>query len=166
MTDCPICLFGTVTDSSCDTCGTEFCEICAGTTRIAWDSPRRWASCSCDKNIRIIKDFPCYCVHRDGRVFRTVGPKRFCGEVKAFQNRNGYIKIKLRHNGTRRTFWLHRLVCETFHGEPPVYGEEIAHCRHKDADRTNNNADNLQWGSRADNERDKKRFHGGLGIQR
>lgn len=161
-TTCPICMFGTIQNNKCDTCETEFCATCTGTTAIKFSNPRRHFSCTCKRNVRTVPEFPCYRVHRDGRVFRVQGQLQHIGELLPRIAPNGYVQITLRHMGRKEHFWLHRLVCAAFNGEPPWYGEETAHCRHLDGDRTNNHADNLRWGSRVENERDKKRFYGPL----
>jgi hypothetical protein len=109
-------------------------------------------------SVVVLPDLPDYEIHSDGRVFR-VHPYR-PGEVKAFDNRRGYLVVRLRVNGIRGTYKVHRLVCRAFHGDPPVYGEDEAHCRHLDGDRLNNRAENLRWGTKTENERDKRRFYG------
>lgn len=54
--------------------------------------------------------------------------------------------------------YVHRLVCETFVGPEPFPGALV---RHLDGDRLNNLADNLAWGTHADNTADAK-GHGTL----
>jgi len=158
---CPICRFGTVnSEYVCDTCSTRFCSICGGTIYFPYHNPRNVDSCTCPENVQPGPVYlPCYMVHRDGRVYRVEGHPRHIGEMKPQLTKYGYLKIKLRHKGYRQAFFLHRLVCEAFHGEPPVYGDEPAHCRHIDGNRLNNHADNLRWGSRIENEHDKKHFY-------
>jgi len=109
----------------------------------------------------ILEELPNHEIHRDGRVFRVKGPKQ--GEVRSHQgNQYGHRKIRIMHAGIRHTYWLHRLICKAFHGDPPLYDGEEAHVRHLDGDPSNNHADNLRYGSRSENERDKKRFYGPL----
>lgn len=62
-----------------------------------------------------------------------------------------------------RMFWtpagsrgFHRIVCEAFHGPCPS-GMHVA--RHLDGDKLNNRADNLAWGTYAENMADARR-HG------
>lgn len=105
----------------------------------------------------VLAEFPNHEIHRDGRVFRIRGQGQ--GEVHSHPgNRQGYFKIKLRHAGVRHSFWLHRLICRAFHGDPPVYPCGKTYVRHIDNNPANNHADNLQYGSRSENEQDKKRF--------
>ncbi len=109
----------------------------------------------------VLPELPNHEIHRDGRVFRIRGRKQ--GEVRShIGNQYGHRKIRIMHEGIRHTYWLHRLICKAFHGDPPVYAGEEAHVRHLDADPSNNHADNLRYGSRSENERDKKRFYGHL----
>lgn len=61
---------------------------------------------------------------------------------------NGYRTV----NFDQRTRLLHRVVCETFNGPAPA---GMSDCRHLDGDPLNNRSDNLAWGTRSDNERDK-----------
>jgi len=111
--------------------------------------------------VAVLPEFPDHEIHRDGRIFRVRGNRP--GEVRSHPgNAHGYLKVRIQHNGIRHTFWVHRLICTAFHGEPPIYDGETAHVRHLDDNPQNNHADNLRWGSRSENERDKKRFYGPL----
>jgi hypothetical protein len=55
------------------------------------------------------------------------------------------------------TQYVHRLVCEAFHGPPP-FGLQ---CRHLNGKRADNRPDNLTWSTKIENESDKER-HGTL----
>lgn len=87
-----------------------------------------------------------------------------CGRVRSFTNNryglcdtphllgfdinsNGYKRVFLGSNGR---FFVHHLVAEAFVPNPNNYPI----VRHKDDDRLNNNADNLEWGTQADNIQD------------
>ena len=71
--------------------------------------------------------------------------------LKVTNNGLGYMQITLRGKCAR----VHCIVAEAFHG-PRKHGLV---CRHINGDRTDNRADNLAWGTYAENERDK-RDHG------
>ncbi len=62
------------------------------------------------------------------------------------QNRNklGYCTIQLCKNGSYKKWMVHRLVAFAF---PEICGEwfEGAVVNHKDEDKTNNHAENLEW---------------------
>jgi len=63
-----------------------------------------------------------------------------------------YTGVSLvRSDGHVEKAYLHRLICEAFHGPCP----EGFQCRHLDGDKTNNQASNLTWGSAKENSADK-----------
>ena len=68
---------------------------------------------------------------------------------------NGYVRVSLCKDGRMRHKFVHRLVLEAFVG-PCQPGLE---CRHMDGDRTNNKLTNLKWGTRLENNQDRRR-HG------
>jgi hypothetical protein len=64
----------------------------------------------------------------------------------------GYPALVLQAPGrTKRRSPVHQYVCEAFHGLRPP-GAEVCH---RDGDRENARADNLYWGTKAENTRDK-----------
>jgi hypothetical protein len=63
---------------------------------------------------------------------------------------NGYLAVTVRTDGRTVSRYVHTLVARAFHGEPTP-GQEV---RHLDGVQTNNRADNLAWGTRAENMRD------------
>lgn len=97
--------------------------------------------------------YPRYLVTDAGEVLSLIS-----GAEKALKpiRRGKYWGFTLAHrNGGIRPVYLHRIVCETFHGAPSL-GQEV---RHRDGDRSNNAAENLEWGTKSQNMRDKER-HG------
>jgi hypothetical protein len=71
----------------------------------------------------------------------------------------GYRVVSFFPTGSKpKAVYVHRLVCEAFNGPPPFEGALV---RHLDGDRLNNLAENLAWGTHADNTADAKR-HGTL----
>jgi hypothetical protein len=69
----------------------------------------------------------------------------------------GYLHVSLvAADGRRRRLLAHRLVCEAWHGSPPV---ERPFAAHSDGTKTNNHYTNLRWATHAENEADK-RLHG------
>lgn len=54
---------------------------------------------------------------------------------------NGYLIACLWKNGKQRKFGIHRLVAAAFVPNPNNYKE----VNHKDEDKTNNNANDLEW---------------------
>ena len=53
-----------------------------------------------------------------------------------------------RYTSLRKTFKIHRLVCEAFHGPPPFDGAVVMHI---DDDPANNTPENLKWATQKEN---------------
>jgi hypothetical protein len=87
----------------------------------------------------------------DGRCWRKIKGQN----IKIMRQRNGYLTVNLRKNGTSKTRTVHSLVLEAFVG-PPQSNQQ---CRHLDGTRTNNCLSNLVWGSVKQNVEDRKK-HG------
>ncbi|MGN7959173.1 NUMOD4 motif-containing HNH endonuclease [Agrobacterium radiobacter] len=64
---------------------------------------------------------------------------------------HGYNLLTLSKNGNRKTKRVNRLVCAAFNGEQP---SNVLAC-HNDGDKRNNAADNLRWGTPAENQSDR-----------
>lgn len=102
-----------------------------------------------------IKDFPNYEVSDDGRV-RSLGEYRQCGPAYRFvptrilkqtTNKFGYMKVRIANNGCKKSFFIHRLVAIGF-----IPNEDtLPEVNHRDGDKTNNAADNLEWTDRSGN---------------
>jgi len=92
-----------------------------------------------------IKEFPGYEVSNLGRI-RSSG-KYLYGEFH-----EGYLRIELqsRWKGKKRIrVFIHRLVLEAFVGPCPI--NHVPH--HKDANKSNNRLDNLEWVTCGDHQR-------------
>lgn len=93
-----------------------------------------------------------YC-YSDARV-NARKPRPFClGETVSPSN--GYAYVSTIADGRRKTKAVHRLVALAWHGLD-VSANVV---RHLDGDKLNNKPANLEWGTWAQNEADKKR-HG------
>jgi len=95
-----------------------------------------------------------YSVTRDGRVFSHAKPRRK-GHwdpkeffLKPRYTRNGYQYVTLVRPGLTRNMFVHRIVCLAFHGPAPADQPIV---NHKDAQKANNHADNLEWCSYSEN---------------
>jgi hypothetical protein len=77
-------------------------------------------------------------------------------DLSLVQKNNGYWAVTLTAGDERKQECVHRLVALVFHGPPP---HKNAHVLHNDGDKNNNAANNLRWGSPADNHADTER-HG------
>ena len=108
---------------------------------------------------RIISDFPDYAVSNLGQVKR-ITPKsngaRNMRVLKCILTMHGYHQVNLWRDGVSRCCFVHRIVCEAFHGPRP---DGKLHVAHGDGSPLNNRADNLRWASSLENEADK-RIHG------
>jgi hypothetical protein len=103
---------------------------------------------------RTLPDYPDYHISDVGEVRRN-------GYIlKPRPNNSGYLRVSLCRHGIVRDRYIHRLVCEVFHGPCPTDDMQV---RHLDGNRTNNAAANLVWATRAENEADKI-AHGTLPI--
>lgn len=95
-----------------------------------------------------------YEVDSQGNVFSyKYGDKR---KLKPGNSSGGYMTVTLTKDAKEKTYRVHTLVLLTFVGQPP---EGKTHARHLDGNPKNNALENLAWGSRSENERDKQR-HG------
>ena len=69
----------------------------------------------------------------------------------------GHLRVTIWTPGVpqpQRVYWVHRLVCEAWHGEAPE-GKPIV--RHMDGNARNNRPSNLRWGSEEENAEDRER---------
>lgn len=73
-----------------------------------------------------------------------------CNNKISYGNKSnqGYMKIYVLHAGKRKSAMVHRLVCFTFHGLPPEGKDQV---NHKDGNKENNKANNLEWVSPSEN---------------
>lgn len=104
---------------------------------------------------------PDYVAGSDGSIVKVRGRGTASRDVtmRTHDNGHGYMKVRLVvPGGDRGMFYVHRLVCEAFHGLPPDYVDGPAHVRHLNGDSGDNRAVNLRWGTQSENERDKGRF--------
>lgn len=118
---------------------------------------------------RDIAGFPGYRIGSDGSVLSEWGKRgrlsvRTPGEshpLKWAFNQHGYPKVSMRDaGGVKRQRQIARLVLEAFVGACP---DGYVCCHFPDPTPSNCNRENLRWGTRKDNENDK-RIHGNLPI--
>lgn len=95
--------------------------------------------------MRKIKDFENYLIDENGNVYSLLTYKAITPYCK-----KGYMRVRLNKEGKRYDFGVHKLVALTYLDEPFEEGLEV---NHKDANRQNNNVDNLEWVTHEENVR-------------
>ena len=83
-----------------------------------------------------------YTITSDGKVYGKEGK-----EISLRPNTSGYASFTAGRKGKRTRKEVHRLVAVLFVDNPNHYDE----VDHKDSDRMNPRADNLEWVTRAEN---------------
>lgn len=113
------------------------------------DSVEKWVSAE--------SVLPGYEVSTRGRV-RSVD--RVIKTSKEYSRRTGQLispvtdKDGYKYFTVRRKSWkVHRVICETFHGPPP---SRLHVVRHLNGNPSDNRPDNLKWGTRKENAQDLK----------
>lgn len=106
---------------------------------------------SAEPRYQTIPSAPDYEAGSDGSIRRATpapgtAPKR---HVRLHATKKGYLRVSLRVDGAPRTFAAHRLTCEAFHGPPP----RGAHVNHRNGDKRDNRAENLEWATPTENAR-------------
>ena len=88
-------------------------------------------------------------------VDRQLSDGRRAGGVVlvATEDDNGYLRVTLSLAGKPKTMLVHVLVCTAFHGPRPRKRE----VRHLDGVKVNLRPGNLAWGTKGEQEKDKKR---------
>lgn len=69
--------------------------------------------------------------------------------IKPTDNGNGYLIVGLKLNGKRKNYYVHRLVAKAFCNK----NQYQTIVNHKDFDKQNNKADNLEWCTQRENVR-------------
>ena len=76
-----------------------------------------------------------WCSHRRGKQLKKGRILKLC------TNKGGYLYVYLWKNGKGKYFLVHRLVAEAFIPNP----DNLPQVNHKDENKLNNNAENLEW---------------------
>lgn len=92
-----------------------------------------------------IKNFPGYYVDRGGVIYSS--KSEHLRELKQYPKTHGYLYVTLFRDGKRYYLRVHRLVAEAFIPNP----DNLPEVNHKDEDKTNNFAFNLEWCTSHDN---------------
>lgn len=98
--------------------------------------------------MEIWKDIPgyegLYQVSNEGRVKTARRKGTFGGLARMRPMQHGYIGVDLCREGKRKTHMVHRLVAQAFISNP----DNLPEINHKDENKTNNHANNLEWCTR------------------
>lgn len=78
-----------------------------------------------------------YVVYRDGRIFSKKQEKF----LEPKDTNDGYKRLQIWKDGKATYMMIHRIVAETFLENP----ENLKYVNHKDGNKGNNSADNLEW---------------------
>ena len=81
-----------------------------------------------------------YYVSSKGRIKSLQGYETII--LKSFHNQSGYARVDIIENGKKVTKLVHRLVAAAFLPIPKKFEMQL---HHKDFDKDNNAADNLEW---------------------
>ena len=99
-----------------------------------------------------------YEVTRSGEVYSwTYSHHGFVKKLmKQDPNTHGYMRVRLSHDGVKKSYFVHKLVAVNYLRKRPSAMHVI---RHIDGNHLNNHADNLKWGTQKENCRDRDK-HG------
>ena len=101
--------------------------------------------------------FPKYFVSQSGKVFsRKYG---YGKELKQSESK-GYRRVALSRGNKRKIFVVHQLVALAFIPNP----KRKPFINHKDGNKRNNNVENLEWVTRAENDKHSREVLGNTGI--
>lgn len=105
-----------------------------------------------------IPDFAGYYATKSGKIFSTLArgcrdrynlTKRVEPKELKYRIVNGYARVYMRRESTnkREDVYVHRIIAELFIENP----NNLSDVNHKDNNRSNNEAENLEWLSHKDN---------------
>lgn len=90
-----------------------------------------------------------YKVSDTGFVARTLaGQGARCSVLSFIRHRHGYSMVNLSYKNIRKRCYVHRIVCEAFHGPAPEGRQKV---NHKNGETDDNRPCNLEWCSQKEN---------------
>lgn len=97
-----------------------------------------------------VKSLPRKIIRKNGHI-QTFKPRI----LKPLNHSNGYLEVCLSNNGNQKRFYIHRLVAQAFISNP----KNLPEVNHKDENKHNNFASNLEWCGRTYNNTYGSRLH-------
>lgn len=94
---------------------------------------------------QIFENNPYYFVNKNGEVFSRKFNKT--KKMSLSKTSKGYLCVRFSFNGVAKTFFVHRLVAETFLNKE----EGRDYVNHIDSNKFNNCVDNLEWCTHMEN---------------
>mgnify|MGYP000184435971 CR=1 FL=1 len=124
-------------------------KVCRGTRQTA--KGFKWAYAEINPNdgeidlthFIEVENFPNYKISKEGVIYNI----KFKKILKQQTNADGYKVIGLHNDNIRKSYLVHRLVAEHF--LPIIKGKNLVN--HKDKNKTNNHANNLEWVTNSEN---------------
>lgn len=102
-----------------------------------------------DEQWKEVSGSPRHYVSNLGRVANELRGPGSWRIMKASKNNVGYLGLSIPVGGRRKFLFVHRLVAFAFLAPQPTPTHEV---NHKDGEKTNNRASNLQWMTRRENQ--------------
>ena len=94
-----------------------------------------------------VKEYPNYKISNYGKIY-NIKTNIF---LKPRDNGKGYLYVNLYKNSKTKRYYVHRLVATYFLPNP----ENKREVNHKNLDRTDNRAENLEWITSSENQKHK-----------
>lgn len=91
---------------------------------------------------RVMRTSPRQLKHRKCDPWKNFKPS----ECRSYQNRGGYLQVRIGPSGSQKTVCIHTLVARAFVENPRCLNE----VNHKDGNKLNNHPSNLEWVTRSE----------------
>ena len=88
-----------------------------------------------------------YFVSDDGHIYSIRRRGQIGGVMSETPNSSGYLRVNLSSDGKTKSYFIHRIVAAAFVQNP----DSKEFVNHKDGNKKNNCADNLEWCTRREN---------------
>lgn len=102
-----------------------------------------------------IPSCPGYVASSEGKIGRVLPTghvrvlRPYVRSKRDVRGRGSYLTVSISIRNVRRSAYVHRLVCEAFHGPPPSSSHQACH---GPLGATSNDPQNLRWGTPEENQ--------------